>query len=527
MLGLELVVVLGVCVLASSVASGRLRLAAPVLLVLCGALLGFVPTLESVSLPPEAMLLIFLPALLYWESLNTSLREIRSNLRPIVLLSTLLVLATAGAVASVAHALGLDWGPAWVLGAALAPTDATAVAAIARGMPRRTTTILRAESLINDGTALVIYAIAVAVTTGEQQFSAGVVGWRLLLSYVGGALAGLVIAWLAVQVRKRLDSPLHESVVSILTPFSAFLLAEVVHGSGVIAVVVCGLTLSQVGPRIVPADTRQQSTAFWTIATFLLNGALFVLIGLQANGALRTLDGSEILTAFGAIGLVALTVAGTRLLWSYTTPYVIRALDRRPQQRLRRVGARQRLVSSAAGFRGAVSLAAALAVPETVVGGAPFPFREEIILITSGVVVLTLIVQALLLPAILRFSQLPEDTALDEELRLAQSTASEEAYEALPSLAGKVGVSDVVYKRVRAEYEHHLEVTRAKESGDEEVAQSELEYTALRLELIAHKRATVVRLRDERAIDDIVLRAVQRKLDVEEVRLSRREVEED
>ncbi len=191
MLGLELVVVLGVCILASSVASGRLRVAAPVLLVVCGAVLGFVPALEEVSLPPEAMLLIFLPALLYWESLNTSLREIRSNLRPIVLLSTLLVLATAAAVASVAHALGLGWGPAWVLGAALAPTDATAVSAIAKGMPRRTTTILRAESLINDGTALVIYAIAVSITIGEQEFSAGMVGTRLLLSYAGGAVAGL------------------------------------------------------------------------------------------------------------------------------------------------------------------------------------------------------------------------------------------------------------------------------------------------------------------------------------------------
>ncbi|MCP2244079.1 Na+/H+ antiporter [Lentzea aerocolonigenes] len=527
MLGLELVVVLGVCILASSVASGRLRVAAPVLLVLCGAVLGFVPALESVSLPPEAMLLIFLPALLYWESLNTSLREIRSNLRPIVLLSTLLVLATAAAVAAVAHALGLDWGPAWVLGAALAPTDATAVSAIARGMPRRTTTILRAESLINDGTALVIYAIAVAITTGEQQFSTGLVGFRLLLSYAGGAAAGLLVAWLVVQVRKRLDNPVHETCVSILTPFAAFLLAELVHGSGVIAVVTCGLALARVGPRIVRADARQVSTAFWSIATFLLNGALFVLIGLQANSAVRSLDGSEILTAAGAIGLVALTVAGTRLLWSYTTPYIIRAIDRRPQQRLRRVGARQRLVSSAAGFRGAVSLAAALAVPETVVGGGPFPFREEIVLITSGVVVLTLVVQSVMLPSIIRFSQLPDDTALDEELRLAQATASEEAYEALPSLADKVGVSDVVYKRVLAEYEHHLEVRRAKEAGDDEVAQSELEYTTLRLELIAHKRATVVRLRDEATIDDTVLRAVQRRLDVEEVRLSRREIEED
>ncbi|HUQ59615.1 Na+/H+ antiporter [Lentzea sp.] len=527
MLGLELVVVLGVCILASSVVSGRLRVAAPVLLVVCGAVLGFVPALEEVSLPPEAMLLIFLPALLYWESLNTSLREIRSNLRPIVLLSTLLVLATAAAVAAVAHALGLGWGPAWVLGAALAPTDATAVSAIARGMPRRTTTILRAESLINDGTALVIYAIAISITIGEQEFSTGMVGLRLLLSYAGGAVAGLLVAWLAVQLRKRLDSPLHETVVSILTPFAAFLLAETVHGSGVIAVVTCGLALARVGPRIVRADTRQVSYAFWGVATFLLNGSLFVLIGLQAHSAIRSLDGSEILATFGAIGLVALTVTGTRLLWSYTTPYVIRALDRRPQQRLRRVGARQRLVTSAAGFRGAVSLAAALAVPETVVGGGPFPFRDEIVLITSGVVVLTLIVQSIMLPSIIRFSRLPEDTALDEELHLAQSTASEEAYGALPALADRVGVSDVVYKRVLAEYEHHMEVVRGKAAGDEEVAQSEVEYAALRLELIAHKRATVVRLRDEAAIDDIVLRTIQRKLDVEEVRLSRREVEED
>ena len=141
-----------------------MRVAAPVLLVLCGAVLGFVPALESVSLPPEAMLLIFLPALLYWESLNTSLREIRSNLRVIVLLSTVLVIATAAVVGAVAHLFGLPVGPAWVLGAALAPADATAVSAIARALPRRTITVLRAESLVNDGTALVIYALAVGVT---------------------------------------------------------------------------------------------------------------------------------------------------------------------------------------------------------------------------------------------------------------------------------------------------------------------------------------------------------------------------
>lgn len=526
MLGLELVVVLGVCVLLCSAGAGRLRVAAPVLLIVCGALLGFIPALRMIGLPPEVMLLLFLPALLYWESLTTSLREIRSNLRPIVLLSTVLVLVTAAAVAWVAHRLGLGWGPAWVLGAAVAPTDATAVGVIARGLPRRTITVLRAESLINDGTALVIYGIAVGVTVGQEQFNAGYFAWQLLLAYAGGALSGLLVAWLVVQVRRRLDNPLHENVVSVLTPFTAFLVAELVHASGVFAVVVCGLTLSQIGPRLVRADTRQQGEAFWRLTTFLLNGALFVLIGLHAHSAVRALSTAEVGSALGAVGLVSAVAIGTRFVWSYTTPYLIRALDRRPQQRLRRVGARQRMVSAVCGLRGAVSLAAALAVPDTTVSGAPFPGRDKIVLITSGVVVVTLVLQALALPGVIRWARLPVDTAVDEERWLAETTASEAAYQALPELAARLRVGDAVIARVRAEYEHHLEMARSNpgDGENEPLQRAEAEYAALRLELIAHKRATVVRLRDQRDIDDTVLRIIQSKLDIEEVRLSRREI---
>ncbi|NUT95580.1 MAG: Na+/H+ antiporter [Saccharothrix sp.] len=528
MLGLELVVVLGVCVLVCSAVAGRLRVAPPVLLVACGALLGFVPALRVIALPPEVMLLLFLPALLYWESLTTSLREIRSNLRPIVLLSTGLVVATAGAVAWVAHGLGMEWGPAWVLGAAVAPTDATAVGAIARGLPRRTMTILRAESLVNDGTALVVYGIAVGVTAGHEHLDAGHVTWRFALSYAGGAVAGLLVAWLAVQARRRLDNPLHENVVSVLTPFTAFLLAELVEGSGVLAVVVCGLALSQIGPRLIRADTRQQGEAFWRLTTFMLNAALFVLIGLQAHGVVRDLAPGEVVDALWAVAVVSAVVIGTRWLWSYTMPYVIRAVDRRPQQRLRRVGARQRTVSAVSGFRGAVSLAAALSVPELTAAGAAFPDRHQIVLITSGVVVVTLVTQALALPAVVRFARLPADTAVDEERRSAQAAASEAAFEALPDLARRLGVGDHVVARVRAEYEHHLAVVRSNpdDTATEPLRQAEDDYRALRLELIRHKRATVVRLRDERAIDDTVLRLIQSTLDTEEVRLSRREVED-
>jgi CPA1 family monovalent cation:H+ antiporter len=527
LLGLELVVALGVAVLVCSAVAGRLRVAPPVLLVCCGALLGFVPALRVISLPPEVMLLVFLPALLYWESLTTSLREIRSNLRPIVLLSTLLVVITAATVAAVAHALGLGWGPAWVLGAAVAPTDATAVGVIARGLPRRTMTLLRAESLINDGTALVIYGIAVGVTAGHEQLNAGSVAWRLVLAYAGGALAGLLAAWLAVRARRLLDNPLQENVVSVLTPFVAFLVAELMHASGVLAVVICGLALSQAAPRLVRADTRQQSEAFWRLTTFLLNGSLFVLIGLQAHASVRDLTTAQTAGALGAVGLVSAVVIGTRFLWSYTVPYVIRALDRRPQQRLRRVGARQRLVSATCGFRGAVSLAAALAVPELTASGTPFPDRDKIVLITSGVVVVTLVLQALALPAVVRWAHLPPDTAMAEEHRLATRLAAEEAFAALPEVAERLGVDDSVLHRTRGEYERHLEMIRTDlddADEDEPIRRAEAEYTALRLELIAHKRATVVRLRDEQRIDDTVLRQIQSRLDLEEVRLARREI---
>jgi CPA1 family monovalent cation:H+ antiporter len=526
LLGLELVVVLGVAVLACGVLARRIRVAPPVLLLACGALLGFAPALRGVHLPPEVVLLLFLPALLYWESLTISLREIRSNLRIIVLNSTALVIVTAGAVAAVAHALGLGWGPAWVLGAAVAPTDATAVGTLAGSLPRRTITVLRAESLVNDGTALVVYGVAVGVTAGQERLSGLHIGWLLVLGYGGGALAGAVTGWLAVLVRRRLDDPFLENVAIILIPFTAYLLAEAIHASGVLAVVVCGLMMSQAGPRLGHADTRQQTEAFWSLSVYLLNGALFVLVGLELQAAARGLTSADLARALAAVGAVSLAVIGTRFAWVFTVPYLIRALDRRPQQRLRRVGARTRVVNAVAGFRGAVSLAVALAVPETVTSGAPFPDRDLIIFVTAGVVVVTLVLQGLLMPSVVRWARLPRDTSAEQERHLAEILATEEALAAIPRLAADLGTEPEIAGRVRREYEKHLRVLHASDDGadDEPALRYDQQYTALRLAGIAHKRATVVRLRDQRRIDDTVLRQVQRRLDLEEVRLSRREV---
>ncbi|BDZ47246.1 Na+/H+ antiporter [Naasia aerilata] len=370
--GLEIAVLLGLVLLVGGILSHRLHVSTPLVLLLLGGILGFIPLFDGLELEPDLVLLLFLPALLYWESLNTSVREMKRNLRVILLSAVPLVLVTAAAVAVVGHAFGLPWSVAIALGAILAPTDATAVVAVAGPLPRRTLTILRAESLINDGTALAVYAVAVAAAVAEREINLGTGALRFLAAYAGGILIGAAIAALVVAIRRLLPNRLLANTTSVLTPFLAYLPAELLGVSGVIAVVTCGLVLSFYGPRIVSASARTQVYNFWELATFVLNGSLFVLIGLEIHRVMLEVD-HEWQPALGLGLLAALAVIAVRFAWLNTTPYIIRALDRRPQQRERRVSARQRLPIAWAGFRGAVSLAAALALPGSWPTGRPSP----------------------------------------------------------------------------------------------------------------------------------------------------------
>lgn len=520
MLGLEMVVVLGLALLLCGALARRYPVAPAILLLVAGVIIGFIPRFRQTQLPPEVVLLLFLPALLYWESLTTSLREIRNNLRVVILTSTALVVATAGAVAWVAHLRGLPWGPAWVLGAAVAPTDATAVGVLARALPRRTVTVLKAESLVNDGTALVIFALAVGVTVGEETLTPLHLTWLVALSYVGGIASGLVIGWLSSAVRRRISDPTLENIAVLVTPFAAFLMADLIDASGVLAVVTCGLWMSQTAPRITSAAARQQMVGFWSLATTVLSSALFVLVGLQAQSAVRNLRSESYQGAVLDILVVGAVVIGTRWVWTYTTPYLLRVVDRRPAQRTRRVGARQRMVTATSGFRGAVSLAVALAIPTHLNSGAPFPGRDLIIVITCGVIVLSLL-QALALPLVVRWARLPTDTSVDEERHLAETVTADAAYDALDETAHELGSSEHVVDRVRNELDKRRRLVAADGSGDDPFVQHHDQYTALRLALLARERETLIQLRDERQIDDIVLRQVQARLDVEEVRLSK------
>jgi monovalent cation/hydrogen antiporter len=503
----------------------RLGMAAPPVLLLGGVPLGFLPWVHGVMVSPAVILLLFLPALLYWESLTTSLREIRANLRTVLLMSTGLVLATAGAVAVVGHALGMSWPVAWVLGAVVAPTDATAVTAVAGRMSRRILTTLRTESLINDGTALVVFAIAVATATGQQTFHWGSGLGRFGISYLGGITAGLVVAWLAAWARKFGGETLVENGINTLAPFAAFLLAEQIHASGVLAVVVCGLTFSHIGPRLASGRTRLQARAFWQLTAFLLNGTLFVLLGVQLPGALHRLTSHSLGQAGSDSLLVSAALIGTRLIWMNTVPYLIRLLDRRPRQRLRRIGARHRFLLGWAGFRGGASLAAALAVPVTLADGSPFPERDLIVVIAFGAILVTLLVQGLTLPAVLRWSRLTDDGAEAREQLLAERAATEAGLAALTVTARHLKTPPSVTELVRADHEDNLHSLTDAAAAHHDAAVAGLNahthhHHRLRAALLPHKRAALIRLRDIRLIDDIVLRRVQVKLDGEELALT-------
>lgn len=521
MAGLELVVALCAAVLLGGVLAQRLGVAAPVILVIAGLLLSMLPVFSSVVLPPEAVLLLFLPALLYWESLTTSLREIRRFIRGVVLTGTVLVVVTAAAVAAVAHALGVDWGTAWIIGAAVAPTDATATAALSGSMARRQITVLRAESLINDGTALVVYGLAVGAVTGTAELGTWGVSGLFALSFIGGIGIGLLSGWTMFQVRRRLTDPLFANVGSLLTPFVTYLIAEQIHASGVLAVVTCGLYMSQVTPRAVQVVTRQQGVAFWTLSTFLLNGALFVLVGLQVPASVRALDSTSIGQGLAVVAAVFVSILLVRFGFLVISAYLIRAVDRRPQQRLLRATNSARLVSTVAGLRGAVSLAVALAVPKSMPDGSGFPDRDLIVFVVACVVVASLILQGLALPRVIQWAQMPTDTSLRDELLMAQRAAIEAALAALPDLATDLDVPEDVAASLRNEYLEHLRATRADQRGisDHPALVRIDRHTQLRLAMIATKRATVVRLRDQRIIDDSALRIIQAQLDAEDVRL--------
>jgi monovalent cation/hydrogen antiporter len=497
----------------------------PIPLVLGGLVLGFVPGIPEIELEPELVLVIFLPPLLYAAAFFSDLRALRTDLRAISLAAVGLVLLTIGVVAVVGHeVIGLSWPLAFALGAIVSPTDPVAATAIMRqlGAPRRLVNVIEGESLVNDATALVAYRVAVAAVVGGS-FSVLDAGLEFLGAAAGGIAIGLGVAFVVAEIRRRLDDAPTEITISLLTAYAAFIPADELGLSGVLAAVTAGVYLGWQAPHLITPETRLQSTAVWEILIFLLNATLFILIGLQLPVIMEGLDAYTAGELAGYSALVCGAVIASRFVFMFTVPYLIRALDRRPQQRERRSGARERIVSGWAGMRGAVSLAAALALPLETTAGAPLPERDLILFITFTLILVTVVGQGLTLPYLIRRLGVQEDGAEEaaEEAR-ARWVAARAALERLDELAGDEWTRDDTIDRLRGLYEfrqRRVKVLAGKIEDEDGIQERSLAYQRLMHELYSAQRHAVVALRNGGEISNDVMHRIERELDLEESRL--------
>ena len=482
-----------------------LRVPYPILLVIGGLALGFVPGVPELTLPPELVLVGVLPPLLYAAAFFTSLRDLRANFRPIGTLAVGLVVATMLAVAVVAHyATDLSWSASFVLGAIVAPTDPIAATAIARrlGVPRRIVTIVEGESLINDATALVLYGSAVAaVATGAFSLWEG--GLDFVLSVVGGIAMGLAVGWVIALVRIRLDNIPAEILISLLSGYLAYIPAETVGVSGVLAAVTVGIYLGWRSPELSTPAMRMQTFAVWETLVFVVNVLLFTLIGMQLQPILDSLSGLSAGELIGDALIVVAVVMATRIAWVL-------------------VGRRKYpFVISWMGMRGAVSLAAALALPLETDAGAPFPGRDLIIFLAFAVILGTLVVQGLTLPKVINLLEIEEDRTEEKEDTKARILAAEAALARLEELVEEDWVRPETAERLRGLYGFRRTrfLARFDSEDDGEIERQSADFQRLRRELLEAERAAVVGLRRDGRISDDVMHRVERDLDLEDSRL--------
>jgi Na+/H+ antiporter len=510
-------VVLGTVV---AVFANRLRVPAPSLLVLAGVLVGLLPGLPPVRVSPSVVSLVVLPPLLYVASEELSLRDLRAVWRPVAVLAVGLVLASAIAVAAVAGALAaIPAGMAFVLGAVLASTDPVAVSALGRrlSLPPRIQALVQAESLFNDATSLVLFEIAVSMVvagTSARTTAAGILlhgAEQFAVLAAGGAATGIVIAVGVILVRRRVTDPVLETVLALVTPYAAYVLGETLHVSPVMAVIVAGLAVGSRRTRITTAQTRLQRHAVYETVIFLLESAVFSLIGLQLPALIRALSHDE------GWPLQALAVTGTllaiRVLWVFPLSAVLqRRSGTRPSWRVP-------AVVSWAGTRGVVPLAAALSIPLTGSGGTPIAYRDLILVLATAVIVVSLILQGLTLEPLVRFAGISRAAAARHEETVARLRLAEAGLARLDELAENDAAPDAVIDRVRVGLQSRIGHTKARIDGDHPTRPEGLSERELRRELIAAENAELARMYQSGTINEAIRQVLQHDLDLEAIRL--------
>lgn len=484
---------------------------APIVLVLGGLGFAVLPGVPDVSLPPDAVFLLFVPPLVHAAGWRSSPQELRAIVRPLAVLSILLVFATAGAIALVAHALvpGLSWAAAAVLGAVLSPTDpVAATATFARlGAPERTQLVVEGESMINDGTALVLYRIAIGVATGDAITASGAV-LQFIGNVAGGVAVGLAVGWFSrVVIRRQSDAPL-VVVITVLGAYGAYIGAEQLHASGILAAVVAGLYGGWHAPRTMDAETRLTAVEFWRVLTFGLEITLFVLLGLQLPQVVDALSDSSLgigdlsgpAAAIAAV-LIAVRMAVVLLMGSDAGDSI-----------------RERLIVGWAGMRGAISVAAALAVPLDVAD------RPQILFLTFALMLVTIVGQGLTLPVLLRALDVPDERRWSDEEAAARMEAAQAALDRLDELEDEEAAAPEQLERLRELYRRRFRVCMAILGGEDQEAARHHEdrvarYADLRRDLIGTERDSLLELRAAGRLANATMRQIQRDLDLEEARL--------
>jgi len=526
---LEIIILLLAVVVALTTIARNLLIPYPILLVIGGLLLGLIPGLPVITIHPDLVFLVFLPPILWAAAYFTSWRDFRANARPIGLLAIGLVLATTAAVAAVAHAAlpGLGWATAIALGAIVSPPDAVAATAISRQLriPHRLVTILEGESLINDATALILYRAAIAATvTGA--FALGPTLLQFVFSAAVGIAAGLLVGALARWILGLTRDSFSDIAVTLLCPYIAWVIAEQAHASGVLACVAGGLYLRRHFSEIVSPTTRLQAKVVWNLLVFILNGVIFILIGLQLGELGDAVPAGQMGTVIRIGALVSFAAIVVRLVWVPLAAWMPRALSPALRARDPMPPWQALFLVGWTGMRGIVTLAGALALPLTTAGGAPFPYRAEVVLITFSVILATLVVQGLTLLPLIRRLKLEEDQTLEREEMRAREHAATAGLLRLEELAGNAGTASnerpvpeqveqlrVLYDQRRQRYAWPRAV------APDCTSEADQAFKRLRHETLTAERRALIDLRNKGIISDEILHRLERELDVEALRL--------
>ena len=518
---------LAVLVLVAVVAQ-RLKTAPSILLVVAGIALALVPGLPPIELAPELVLLVLLPPLIYSAGVSMSWREFRFNLRNVTLLAFGCVVFSTCAVAIALHyLLGWQWGVAFALGAIVAPPDVVAPLAIARrlGLPRRILVILEGEGLANDATALILYRFAVvAVTTGSFSLSQAAGTFSLIV--VGEIIYGIGVGWLSLRLRQWVKNPRVEITLSLMTPYLAYWIPEHLGGSGVLATVAAGLYVSWNGPRLIPAATRLQGIFFWDLIIYLIEGFVFLITGLQARTLIEKAHDFPVRELLAATAITVVIIIVARFIWVFPAIYLPRWLSPSLAKRDPSPPWQNAFIIAFTGVRGVVSLAAALAIPLTIANGAPFPQRDLILFVTFGIIIITLVGQGLMLPAVINWigagAHGKAERRREQEAELAARNAAIRASRShLERIASERNLSPEVLEFLNARHDHRERLIPDDLDGGLKAMR---EGNDLRQELIEAERNFLYELLREGKITDESRRRLERDLDLEEAAiLARRE----